>query len=147
MWFRRKRKGSARRQSRRASYRDTHYLAHKELAREVVTARVLHFNSFYNFSFGRIAIKNQRRCWGSCSEKGNLNFNYKIVFLPEALMDYVIVHELCHLAELNHGAAFWAHVARAIPEYKAHMTHLKRITSVPAQGFPSSVAALHTKTI
>lgn len=118
---------------------DTHFLAHKELAREIVHARVAHFNQGYSFSFGRISIKNQKRCWGSCSAKKNLNFNYKIIFLPEALMDYVIVHELCHLKELNHGAGFWEEVAKAIPSYKAERAHLRRITHVPATGFPSSV--------
>lgn len=116
-----------------------HYKAHKELAREIITARIEHWNGFYNLEYKRVAIRNQRRCWGSCSEKGNLNFNYKIIFIPEILMDYVIVHELCHLIHLNHSPAFWAEVARAMPEYKEARAHLRRITHVPARGFPSSV--------
>lgn len=118
---------------------DRHYVAHKELARGIITERVMHWNQFYSFSYGRIAIKNTRRSWGSCSEKKNLNFSYRIVFLPEALMDYIIIHELCHLAELNHSPAFWQQVAKTLPEYKAHRAHLRRITHVPAQGFPSSL--------
>lgn len=131
-WFKKNRQKKARRT-------DVHYQTYKEYAREVVRARVAHFNNHYNFTVGRIAIKNQKRCWGSCSAKGNLNFNYKIIFLPEALMDYVIVHELCHLKELNHSPAFWNVVAKAVPEYKTHRAHLRRITQVPVQGFPSSV--------
>ncbi|NCN52270.1 M48 family metallopeptidase [Candidatus Parcubacteria bacterium] len=141
MWFVRGKKKVARRQSRRAPARDAHYAEYKEHAREIITARVAYWNQTYQFSYGRIAIKNQRRCWGSCSEKQNLNFNYKIIFLPEALMDYVVVHELCHLAELNHSKHFWAEVAKSFPEYKEHARHLERITHVPARGFPSSVVA------
>ena len=116
-----------------------HFAAYKELARDIIAKRVAYFNERYGFSFGRIAIKNQKRCWGSCSAKKNLNFNYKVIFLPEPLMDYVIVHELCHLKELNHGSQFWNLVGEAVPDYKEKRAHLKRITSVPAGGFPSSV--------
>jgi predicted metal-dependent hydrolase len=118
---------------------NNHYKAHKEFARELITARVAHWSSVYGFSCGRIAIKNQKRCWGSCSAKGNLNFNYKVIFLPESLMDYLIVHELCHLGELNHSKRFWDLVAQTIPDYKEKRAHLRRVTQVPARGFPSSV--------
>lgn len=121
-----------------------HYRAHKELAREIITARVAHWNSHYNFTYQRIAIRNQRRCWGSCSAKQNLNFNYRLIFLPEVLMDYIIVHELCHLAHLNHSKNFWNTVAHAFPEYQEARRHLRRITHVPARGFPSSVVASKT---
>ncbi len=122
--------------------RSPHFETYKEFARDIITSRVAHFNDQYGFAFGRIAIKNQKRCWGSCSAKKNLNFNYKVIFLPEPLMDYVIVHELCHLKELNHGQQFWDLVGEAVPDYKEKRAHLKRITSVPASGFPSSVFAL-----
>ena len=79
--------------------------------------RVDHFNTTYKFKFNRINIKNQKTRWGSCSNKGNLNFNYKIVLLPERLADYIIVHELCHLKELNHSKKFWNLVAKAMPDY------------------------------
>ncbi|MCD5382257.1 MAG: M48 family metallopeptidase [Candidatus Pacebacteria bacterium] len=118
-----------------------HYQAHKELARGIIHERLEHWSGFYGLTYNRVAIKNQKTCWGSCSEHGNLNFNYKIVFLPEPLMDYVIVHELCHLYELNHSPAFWAHVARAMPDYKAQRSHLRKMTHIPAHGFPSSSAA------
>lgn len=131
------------RRRKRAARPNLHYLAHKERAREIVHARLTYFNEHYNFTIGRVAIKNQKRCWGSCSAKGNLNFNYKIIFLPEALMNYVIVHELCHLKELNHSKQFWDVVAVAMPEYKTQRAHLRRITHVPARGFPSSVVAAH----
>jgi len=139
---RRPRRRNLRRRAKQTSTH-THYLAHKELAREIVTSRVQHWNQVYGFVCGRISIKNQRRSWGSCSEKRNLNFNYKIIFLPETLMDYVIVHELCHIAELNHSAAFWKKVEKTQPEYKTHRAHLRRITHVPFRGFPNSAATKH----
>jgi predicted metal-dependent hydrolase len=94
------------------------YLLLKERAREVITERVRFFAAQYGFSFGRISIRNQKSCWGSCSRRGNLNFNYRLLKLPEALRDYVIVHELCHLKEFNHSPAFWQLVAEACFDYK-----------------------------
>jgi len=94
------------------------YLEHKESARALVHARVEHFNTIYKHSFKNIAIRNQKTRWGSCSRKGSLNFNFRLLFLPEALRDYVIVHELCHLKEMNHSPAFWKLVATQFPNFK-----------------------------
>lgn len=94
------------------------YLAHKERARRVIHDRIEFFNRVYGCAIKRIAVKNHRSQWGSCSGNGNLNFNYKVVFLPEELRDYVIVHELCHLKELNHSKRFWSQVGRALPQFK-----------------------------
>ncbi|HEY0964560.1 MAG TPA: M48 family metallopeptidase [Candidatus Paceibacterota bacterium] len=91
---------------------------HKEAARELTLARLVHYNQHYKLTWNRVAIRNQRRCWGSCSAKKNLNFNYKILFLPEHLRDYIIVHELCHLVEMNHGKKFWDLVAEQVPHHK-----------------------------
>lgn len=110
-WFRRKRR------TRRTSV-TKHYLTHKEEARELVLARLTHFNQYYNFTYKRVAIRNQRRCWGSCTSLKNLNFSYRLLFLPPELLDYIIVHELCHLAELNHGERFWSLVAEQVPDYQ-----------------------------
>lgn len=105
-----------------------HYLAHKEAARVFVHERLAHYNAHYGFTYRRVAIRDQKTCWGSCSEKGNLNFNYRLLFLPPELADYVIIHELCHLGELNHSKAFWVLVAQACPEYAAHRRELQRLT-------------------
>lgn len=102
------------------------YLNRKHEAMRLIKERLSFFNEIYNFEFKRISVKNQRTKWGSCSSKKNLNFNYKLIFLPSALSDYVIVHELCHLAELNHSARFWALVARAIPDYRMRRKELHR---------------------
>lgn len=104
-----------------------HYLAHKEAARELVLARLAYFNQHYNLVWNRVAIRNQRRCWGSCSSLRNLNFNYKIQFLPPHLRDYIIVHELCHLTHMNHGRDFWTLVAEVMPEYPQYVRELRTI--------------------
>jgi len=102
------------------------YLKHKEAARALVRERIAYWNAFYQFPHKRIAIKNTRRTWGSCSHKGNLNFSYKLLFVPRDLADYVVVHELCHLKHRNHGTAFWQEVHRTLPNYKTLRAELKR---------------------
>ena len=97
----------------------------KHQASVLAGERVGFWNQFYNFSYNRINIKNQKTRWGSASRKGNLNFNYKIVHLPKELLDYLIVHELCHLKEFNHSKRFWELVAQTIPNYKIHRKSLR----------------------
>ncbi len=94
------------------------YLKYKDEAFVLVKNKLNYFNKFYSYSWHKITIKNQKTRWGSCSRKGNFNFNYKIVLLPSDLSDYIIVHELCHLKELNHSKRFWDLVALTIPKYK-----------------------------
>ena len=103
------------------------YLKVREHARALVHQRIRHFNTVYGFKVGRIFIKNHKSRWGSCSEKGNLNFNYKLVFLPADIVDYIIVHELCHLSEFNHSERFWNTVGRTIPDHKRRRKHLRQI--------------------
>ena len=104
-----------------------HYAKHKESARALVAARVGYYNTFYGLSVGKVYIKNTKSRWASCSQLGNLNFNYKIVLLPPAVADYLVVHELCHLAEFNHGPTFWALVAQACPNYRELRRQLREI--------------------
>ena len=80
--------------------------------------RFEYFNKFYSYKWNRIFIKNQKTRWGSCSKRGNLNFNYRIALLPPEAADYIIVHELCHLKEFNHSRNFWKLVEQQIPNYK-----------------------------
>ncbi len=101
-----------------AHYSVKDFKENKEKAYTLVDNRIAYFNQFYKYEISRVVIRNQKSRWGSCSGKKNLNFNYKLVFLPLPLADYVIVHELCHLKEMNHGKNFWALVAQQIPDYK-----------------------------
>ncbi len=94
------------------------YLRHKERAKELAKRKILELNAVYNFPYCRISIRNQKSRWGSCSRKGNINLNYRIVYLPEKYLNYIIVHELCHLKEFNHSRRFWDLVARTIPDYR-----------------------------
>jgi hypothetical protein len=79
-----------------------------------------------NVHFNMVRIKNVKTIWGSCSSKKNLNFNFRLFFLPEVLIDYVFVHELAHLKHMNHSKAFWSEVEKQIPDYKKRREELKR---------------------
>lgn len=103
------------------------YEKYKNVALEMATARVQYFNHFYNFSFEKIAVRNQKTRWGSCSMNGNLNFNYKIIFLPAELRDYIIVHEICHLGQFNHSIDFWNLVEKTIPDYKKLRSDVRKL--------------------
>lgn len=103
------------------------YQDQKKNARKIIEAKVALLNGHYAFPVGRIAIRNQKTCWGSCSQKGNLNFNYKVAYLAEELQDYIIVHELCHLQELNHSPRFWKLVSEMVPDYRVLRRKLKQI--------------------
>lgn len=103
------------------------YELHKEAARAKVHARLRHFGERYGLTWNRVAIRDQRRRWGSCSSRGNLNFNYRLIFLPDHLFDYIIIHELCHLREMNHGPAFWSLVSKECPLYLACIAELRQL--------------------
>ncbi len=103
------------------------YEQHKEAARALVQAKLAHFAPLYGVIYNKVFIKNSRTRWGSCSEKGNLNFNYRIALLPEPLADYVVVHELCHLLHFNHSPAFWAEVARQVPGWRQLRRQLRTV--------------------
>ena len=90
----------------------------KKEAKLLIPERVRYFAAKLGITYGRIAIRAQRSRWGSCSSKGNLNFNCLRMLTPREVIDSVIVHELCHRRELNHSKAFWALVYEAMPDYK-----------------------------
>ena len=87
-------------------------------ARIVIPERVKKYAPIVGATYGRITIRNQRSRWGSCSSKGNLNFNCLLMLFPEDVIDYVVVHELCHRKHMNHSASFYAEVERVFPEYR-----------------------------
>lgn len=83
-----------------------------------IPARVRRYAPIIGVTYERITIRNQKSKWGSCSSRGNLNFNCLLMLAPPEVRDYVVVHELCHLIELNHSKRFWALVAKVLPDYK-----------------------------
>lgn len=135
----------ARRRRRRATKVDHHYISHKERARALVHERLTHWNQFYNLSYNRVAIRNQGTRWGSCSSKQNLNFNYRLIFIAPELVDYVVVHELCHLAHFNHGKEFWNLVGEAVPDYEDKVRMLRAVTQkIAVQGIQSRESTVHS---
>lgn len=97
----------------------------REQARILVTARAEYFAPIVGVTYNRIAIRTQHTRWGSCSGRGNLNFNCLLALVPPEVLDYVVVHELCHRKELNHSARFWSQVERILPDYKTQKAWLK----------------------
>jgi len=108
-------------------FSDKKYLDYKEDARAYVNDRIKFLNLKYGFEYNKIYIRNQKSRWGSCSLKGNLNFSYKLLFLPQELSDYIIVHELCHLKEMNHSKKFWNLVGESFSRYKELRKELRKI--------------------
>ena len=99
-------------------------------ARKMIFEKVAYYAPIVGVTYGRIAIRKQRTVWGSCSSKGNLNFNYLLAVMPDEVVDYVVVHELCHRKEMNHSPRFWAEVEKVIPDHKALRKWLKEEGSV-----------------
>ena len=97
----------------------------KARAAEVIPARVSYYAQIVGVEYGRITIRCQKTRWGSCSSKGNLNFNCLLMLAPPEVLDSVVVHELCHLKEMNHSKAFYDEVLRAYPNYKQDHQWLK----------------------
>ena len=88
-----------------------------ERALQVIPARVRHYAELLGVTYGRITVRNQRTKWGSCTAKGNLNFNCLLTEAPPEVLDYVVVHELCHRLCMNHSKSFYAEVSRVMPDY------------------------------
>ena len=97
----------------------------REKAREVLTDRTDYYADILNVTYGRISIRDQKTRWGSCSREGNLNYNWRLILAPAAVLDYVVVHELCHRKQMNHSSAFWREVERVMPDYRQKEKWLK----------------------
>lgn len=95
------------------------------LARHVLTQKTKLYASLMQVSYGKITIRDQKTRWGSCSSKGNLNFNWRLILAPEAVQDYVVVHELAHRLQMNHSPAFWKIVEQILPDYQIQRRWLK----------------------
>lgn len=107
----------------RLTQEDINDLAQK--AMQYIPERVAYFAEIIGVNYGRITIRNQKTRWGSCSSKGNLNFNCLLMRMPPEVIDYVVVHELCHRKEMNHSKAFWNEVEKVYPAYKECIKWLK----------------------
>ena len=108
-----------------AKYSYDDYLKYKGDAMTIIEKKVEYLVGKYGYLYNKINIKNQKTCWGSCSRKANLNFNYKILFLPENIQDYIVAHEICHLKEHNHSKKFCRLVFDILPEYQESRKQLK----------------------
>ena len=97
----------------------------KKNAKIIISPRVEYFAKLMGVSFWRMTIKLQKTKFGSCSSKNNLNFNAIVALMPSEISDYVIVHELAHLKQMNHSIAFWKEVEKIIPDYKTKRKWLK----------------------
>lgn len=96
-----------------------------EKAKIVIPQKVKYFAPIIGVDYGRITIRNQRTRWGSCSGKGNLNFNCLLMLFPDDVIDYVVVHELCHRKQMNHSARFYEEVEKVFPDYRKCQKWLK----------------------
>lgn len=98
---------------------------YRKQARKVLSERVEFFARQHGMKAGKIRISSARTRWGSCSSKKTLSFTWRLVMAPKEVIDYVVVHELCHLKEMNHSKAFWAQVEAILPDYKSRRKWLK----------------------
>ena len=110
---------------------ESEYLTNEEIkkladkALQHIPKRISYYAKQIGVTYGKITIRNQKTRWGSCSSKGNLNFNCLLMLTPPEVIDYVVVHELCHRKEMNHSGAFWAEVEKVLPDYKKQVKWLK----------------------
>lgn len=98
----------------------------KQRARARILERAAFFAGRMGVSYNRIVVKEQKTRWGSCSSKGNLNFNWRLILAPEEVLDYVVIHELAHLREMNHSPRFYAAIAQVMPEYGSWRAWLRQ---------------------
>lgn len=98
---------------------------YRQAAKEYIPKRVAYYAQLLDVTYATISIRDQKTRWGSCSSKGNLSFSWRLILAPPKVLDYVVVHELCHRREMNHSPRFWALVESIIPDYKTHRKWLK----------------------
>ncbi len=133
---------------RKISPRRRAYETNRQAARVMIVREVTLCAEDHGVLVGRIAIKDQRRSWGSCSALGNLNFSYRLLFLPPCLRRYIILHELAHRRELNHSRRFWVVVADWCPWYLTAIKTLRALERSKGTSLPvlRAFAPLHAAT-
>lgn len=124
-WIEARLKAGERIMAERPVYTEKERAEGRKRAAEVIKARCAYYAPLMGVSYGTVTIREQKTRWGSCSAKGNLNFNWKLVLMPKEILDYVVVHELAHRIQMNHSAAFWAEVGKILPDYRERRQWLK----------------------
>ena len=126
------RKAMAREEKRRAELAQVVKLTPAQLeklvalAREYIPRRVAYFAPLVGVDYGKITVRRQRSRWGSCSAKGNLSFNCLLMLTPPAVIDSVVVHELCHRKVMDHSQRFYGHILRVMPDYQQQHKWLRQ---------------------
>lgn len=98
----------------------------REYAKVKLGQKVMRYAAAMKVTVGKITIREQRTRWGSCSSKGNLNFNWKLILMPEHIQDYIVVHELAHRKQMNHSKDFWSEVEKVLPDYHIRREELRK---------------------
>ncbi len=125
-WVEKHIKAQAERNVRIGTLTDERIKELKKLAKKIIPPKVEYYAKIMGLKYSRITITSAKTRFGSCSSKGNLSFSYRLMLYPEAAIDYVIVHELAHLVEMNHSDRFYRIVASVMPDYKARQKILKK---------------------
>lgn len=98
---------------------------YRSMARTRFESRVAYYHRLTGGRYTSITVRDQKTRWGSCSSRGTLSFNYRLIFAPDIILDYVVVHELCHLTHMNHSRDFWNMVGSILPDYREHRKWLR----------------------
>ena len=109
----------------KVSYSEDEEKRLREEARRVLTKKSEHYKELLHVEYKKIRIGDQKTRWGSCSSKGTISYSWRLILMPQEIQDYVVVHELCHLHEMNHSKKFWEWVASIIPDYQRRRRWLK----------------------
>lgn len=125
-WISKRLKEYERIQKIKPVYTEEEKKAGRERARGILSEKCRIYAEKMGVSYQRITVREQKTRWGSCSARGNLNFNWKLVLMPEEIQDYLVVHELAHRIEMNHSPAFWVVVEKELPDYRARREWLKK---------------------
>lgn len=124
-WVERQQRRMELRRSRQPLLTEEERKRGRALARKIIPQRTAWYAGKMGVTYNRIFLREQKTRWGSCSGQGNLNFNWKLILLPQELMDYVIVHELAHRREMNHSEQFWKIVEEVLPDYRERRKRLR----------------------
>ena len=124
-WIEKHLKRSEEKISREAALTNENIVELKKLAKNILKVKTAYYAEIMGLKYGRITITSAKTRFGSCSSKGNLSFSYRLMLYPEAAIDYVVVHELAHLLEMNHSPAFYKIIERVLPDYKERRKLLK----------------------